>query len=292
MRVFRDPDEGQWEKDAVSFAAGALGGLALGVLLSRTLPQPRALGNDLRERARTVARRLRPARLRRLAVEQGELDELEDGVLAAFLEDTVLSERGVDIGAISRGIIELSGSVWTEEESQRAVSLASRLPGVQTVVNRLEVEELGRRSTGIRRPLDVDDEEGTFAPLSARGGGMGRRRQGRQTDPDQFDDSQPHREDALAAADRDQFVDEGLATSASRMNERPEVHPTPDLNFREDELDNQDPHGKHARYTLDEPPQELNSGARVGDGMKPGTARRIEGADLSADGRSPRDRES
>src|SRR5687768_7440924 len=134
MRVFRDPDEGRWEKDALSFAAGALGGLALGLLVSRLLPRHAALGGELRERARTVARRLRPARLRRLAVEQGELDTQEDAVLAAFLEDPILSDRGVDIGAISLGIIELSGSVWTEEESQRAVSVASRTPGIRTVV--------------------------------------------------------------------------------------------------------------------------------------------------------------
>ena len=291
MRVFRDSAEGQWEQDAASFAVGAVGGLALGLLLSRALAEPRGLGSELRERARTVARRLRPARLRRLAIEQGELDYLEDVVLRAFLADPVLSERGVDIGAISEGIVELSGSVWTEEESHRAASLASRTPGVRTVVNRLDVESLARRAAGAQHAFDGDQNGGTFSP-APRGGGMGRRRQSSGTDPDQRDDSQEMRDDALADADRDQYADEGFAPRMSQTNGRSEAYAANRTNFDEDELDNQDPHGKHAKYTLDSPREELNSDARVGEGMKPGTARRIEGADLSIDGPSPRDRDS
>lgn len=275
MRVFRESDEGHWEKDLMTFTLGTFGGLALGVLVSRALPRDIGIPEELKERARSVARRLRPARLRRLAVDQAELDRLEGRVLDAFLADSVLSERGVDIGAISHGIIEISGAVWSEEEAERAVALANGIPGVRTVVNRMEIEDLGRQR-GFRRPLDEDELEGTFVHQEARVGGMGRRRQGRETDPDRPDDSQYRREDALAAADRNQWSDEDFAPRASRTNERPEAQRAGGPRFDEDELDNQDPHGKHAERTLDSPPEELNSSARVGRGLEPGTELRLE----------------
>src|SRR5690606_10795974 len=121
-----------WEQDLTGFAIGAVGGLAAGVLLSRVMDRER-LGEGLRERAGSVARRFRPARRQRLSFEQLELDRLEESVLRAFLDDELLSERPVDIGAISRGIIELSGSVSTDREAERAVDLASGVEGVTTV---------------------------------------------------------------------------------------------------------------------------------------------------------------
>lgn len=289
MALFRDPDEGRFEQDLVSFVLGTVGGLAAGILISRSLPTDSRFGDNLRTRARSVARRLRPARLQRLAVDQEELDQLEDRVLSAFLGDPLLSERGVDIGAISHGIIELSGSVWTEDEAERAVALANGIPGVRTVVNRMEVEDASHRAR-FRRPLDEDELESTFVHQGTRSG-MGRRRQGASTDPDRRDDSQPQREDALAAADRDQWSSEDLAHTASRLTERPGTQAADSTRYSEDELDNQDPHGKHAKRTLDSPPEELNSSARVGEGMKPGVELSLEKSEISIDEAPPRDRE-
>jgi hypothetical protein len=203
-----------------------------------------------------------------------ELYHLEDSVLDAFLADSVLSERGVDIGAISHGIIELSGSVWTEEEAERAVNLANRIPGVHTVVNRMEVESSGHRPSG-RRPLDEDQLNGTFIHHEARVGGMGRRRQGVSTDPDRRDDSQHMGEQALAAADRRQWSDEGFAHLNPRVQERTEVQEANRTHYSEDELDNQDPHGD----------------SRGGDRWNAGTDTRPGGSDLSIDEAPPRDRE-
>jgi hypothetical protein len=287
MSLFRDPNEGQWERNAATFALGALGGLTLGVLVSRLLPNESGGDGEFGQRARGFVRRLQPARLRRLGFEQDDLDRLENSVLNAFLVDSVLSERGVDIGAISPGIIELSGSVRTEEEAQRAVRLASRIAGVRTVVNRIDVEELSRRAGG----FEVDDSGGRGFLQEGRVGGMGRRRQSIMTDPDRPDDSQQRKEEALAAADRDQWSDEGLASGVSRTDSRPEVQSSNRTNFREDELDNQDPHGKHRAETLDDQPQELRSESRVGEEMKPGTRLRLERSDLSLDGPIPRDRD-
>jgi hypothetical protein len=287
MRVFREPEE-SFGSNALTFALGAAGGLAIGMLLSRRVAPPRVgrLGSDLRERARaagaragSVARRLRPARLRRLAGEQAELTTLEDQVLDAFLADSVLSERGIDVGAISAGIVELSGSVWTHDEADRAVALANSLPGVRTVVNRMEIEQEVRQLERTRSQFDDDDAMGETR-WTGRMVGMNRRRQGKETEPDRPDDSQIQEAEALRRADIEQWQDEGLSWEQPHMAERPEVQRAGRTRYEEDELGNQDPHGKHADYTLDEQPQELNTSARVGEGLKTGTHLRLEQADV------------
>jgi len=52
-------------------------------------------------------------------------EELEERVLEAFRNDPTLSERAIDIGALEDGIIELTGSVNSEEESHQAVAVAT-----------------------------------------------------------------------------------------------------------------------------------------------------------------------
>jgi hypothetical protein len=291
MRWFQTPQDDVRDQEMIGFAAGALGGVVLGLLLSRVLPESAGIGRELREGAGSLARRLRPGRLHRLAGEQEELYRLEDAVLDAFLGDEVLSERGVDIGAVSPGIVELSGAVWTEDEARGAVALASRIPGVRTVVNRLEVEDMGRRPTP-RRPLDEEDLDATFAHQEGRVGGMGRRRQSPATEPDRPDDSQYRKERALAAADRDQWADEGFSSRRPRTDARDEVQSADRTGFRDQELDNQDPHGRNAKLTLDAPPEDLDSDDRVGEGTKPGLeAGRTGGSDTPSEPPSQRDRD-
>ena len=111
--------------EALVFALGAAGGLALGLFLSKGMPaapEPvRQAGARIRDRAREMAQSYGPARLRRGAREELQLSRLEDAVLDAFLRDEVLAERGIDVGCISRGIIELSGGVGggEGEENER-----------------------------------------------------------------------------------------------------------------------------------------------------------------------------
>jgi hypothetical protein len=219
--------------------------------------------------------------VRRAPRDQHALMALEDAVLDAFLGDEMLRDCGIDVGAISRGIVELSGSVWTREEAQRAMSVAHGVEGVETVVNRMEIEaERGRL-----HPRDDFDAEGlkmSGAEWTGHQSGMGRRRQGSDTDPARPDDSQFQREEALEQADRAQFADEGHY-GQPRVGERDEVQEANRTNFREDELDNQSPYGKHAVPQGDQdngPPQAMNSESRVGEGLKPGTELALEAADL------------
>ena len=233
----------------------------------------------IRTRAAGVAAAFRPGRLRRAVRDQDELTRLEDAVLDAFLADEVLGERGIDVGAISRGIIELSGSVYTEDEADRAVRLAQRVAGVDTVVNRLDVEDDGHRHD--RFPLRDDDAARRDTEWTGLNVGMGRRRQGRDTDPDRPDDSRHIQEVSLEHTDRSEFEME-TGHSRPRNAERGEVQAGKPANFREDELDNHDPVGPHTYGGVPRPPTgpDTNPGARVGEGPKPGTELRLEAADL------------
>jgi len=272
----RDRGEGGLGQ-ALAFALGAAGGLAAGLFLyARETGGEDAAARGLRERARDVARTLRPARMRRELVDQQELTRQEDAVLDAFLRDPVLSERPIDVGAISQGIVELSGAVHSADEADHAMRVAQRVHGVETVVNRMDVED-----EGLRRGRS-DDTEATGERMSGewtgRNIGMGQRRQGSETEPGTNDDSRHQKEVALENADRAQFEDEELAHSQPRVSSRPGTG-TPEVNYREDELDNQDPYGKHA-IPVPEQPQAMNSSARVGEGLKPGTELMLEQADV------------
>ncbi len=252
--------------NSVIVALGALGGMALGLLLTNAAQgEPARRGAArLRDRAREVARGWGPAPLQRHPGEEQGLAELEDEVLEAFLHDSVLSERGVDVGCISPGIIELSGAVHTAAEVERAVSTARGVHGVVTVVNRLEVEDAA--------PGDHMSGEWT-----GRNVGMGRRRQGIETEHrGGLDDSQHMREVALEQSDRDQYEDEDIAHSRPLMGSRPGPGDVA-TNYAEDELDNQDPRGRHV---APEQPQALHSQARVGGGLPPGTELALEGANV------------
>ncbi|HET7233011.1 MAG TPA: BON domain-containing protein [Longimicrobium sp.] len=262
-------------------ALGAAGGLVLGLLLTNAAQQEpvRQGAARIRDRAREAARGWGPAPLRRPEQEQHALVQLEDAVIDIFLRDPVLSERGVDVGCISPGIVELSGSVRTQDEAERAVRAARGVRGVATVVNRMDVEDEQRRP----RPAaaSAGTEEHMSGEWTGRMVGMGQRRQGIETENrGGLDDSQHLREVALEQSDRDQYEDEDIAHRNPVMGSRPgHGDPAAGLNYTEDELDNQDPYGKHA-IPVAEQPQAMHSQARVGEGLMPGVELGLEGEDL------------
>jgi hypothetical protein len=276
-------------KHRLAYTLGALGGLALGILVKRGLESmgisaPEAARPETDDEAPAPARqelRATPGRMRRDPVDQDEQLLLEDAVLDAYLDDPVLGERGIDVGVISRGIVELSGSVWTRAEAAHAVAVAQGVQGVSTVVNRMEIEDERER---LHPRFDSDDEEFEMSGAEWTGhqAGMGSRRQGEETDPSRRDDSHVMREDALEQADRSQFADEGHSGNprTSDAHDGPAPNRT---HFRDDELDNQSPYGQHAvpqGSQDDGPPQAFNAQARVGEGLKPGTELALEGEDL------------
>src|SRR5690606_5348959 len=100
-------------REGTIFLLGIAGGVVIGLLLARRLSDTESVttGIDPRPRGWAIAGRRFPARFHRRHEERRELILLEDDVLDAFLTDPVLGRRGIDVGAISPGIIELSGSV-------------------------------------------------------------------------------------------------------------------------------------------------------------------------------------
>jgi hypothetical protein len=270
----------------LAYTLGALGGLVLAAwltrgtgrgiegLLEREAPaRPRPDAGEAPEPSR-------PGRLRREARDQDELMMLEDAVLDAFLEDELLFERGIDVGAISRGIVELSGSVFTRGEAAHAVAVAQTVQGVATVVNRMEIQAERER---LHPRFDTDDEGFEMSgEWTGRQSGMGSRRQGEETDPARRDDSHHQREIAMEQADRAQFEDEGVHSQPRVGDPHGSEVPNP-TNYREDELDNLSPYGKHAvpqGNQDDGPPQALNTQSRVGEGLKPGVELALEASDL------------
>ena len=210
---YRRPRE-ESHTGTVLLAVGALAGIAAGVLLAQRYGGLSALGgrvarvrDDVRDRVRDrlgrraggVAETDVPGRgseaqdydeepLDEQYADEGE--ELEERVLETFRNDPILSERAVDIGAIGRGIIELTGWVHAEDESHHAVVVTRGVPGVETVVNRLTVREEEDRFEESARRYESGEAD-TSPRWEGQGVGTGRPRQGTSADPGRHADPKP-----------------------------------------------------------------------------------------------------
>jgi len=190
MSPLRYRDDDSHTSGLLFLAAGAVLGLAAGLVVADRFGGFSALTSKLRER---VGRQFEDD-IDEDDVEMDEDDEaLEERVLEAFRNDPVLAERAVDIGAIDDGIIELTGWVHAPDEATHAVTITRGVPGVETVVNRLDVRLAGRED-----PEEIDDDPGAPSPGGRWEGqqvGTGRRRQGNSAEADRHADPKPELED-------------------------------------------------------------------------------------------------
>ena len=209
---YRDDDSGT--SGLLYLAAGAVLGLAAGLVVSDRFGGFSSLTSKLRDR---VSRLRDDEEVDEDDVES-EMDEddqeLEERVLEAFRNDPTLSERAIDIGAIGDGIIELTGWVHEADEATHAVTITRGVPGVETVVNRLDVRLAGSEES----MEELDDDPNAPLPGGRWEGqqvGTGRRRQGNSSEPDRHADPKPELEDRWLGKDkalRDSAGDtEGLA---------------------------------------------------------------------------------
>ena len=120
---------------------------------------------------------------------------LEERVLEAFNNDPILAERAVDIGAMGTGVIELAGWVDSDEEAEHAMTIARCVPGVETVVNRLMVEDEEEEIGETVRRRQEGDPALTEARWEGQQVGIGKRRQGRSDEMDRHADPKPELED-------------------------------------------------------------------------------------------------
>ena len=86
---------------------------------------------------------------------------LEERVLEALHDDSVLSERAVEIAVVGDGVVELTGTVHAIEEVSRASAMVRNVPGVNMVLNRIDVRTGGNMDTAsvAREPVEAPDED-------------------------------------------------------------------------------------------------------------------------------------
>jgi osmotically-inducible protein OsmY len=226
MSPFRYRDEESTSASALYVALGALAGFAAGVVVAQQYGGFSGITSKIRERfgAAVAEADTDEEESNQLGAQahdhdygdsaddededemefdddgvEGSLDpaeELEERVLEAFRNDPILSERAIDIGAIDEGILELTGWVNAEDESQQAVVVARGVPGVETVVNRLAVradEDLFDELADRYEDGDPSLTEGHWEGQSV---GTGRRRQGNSAELDRHEDPRPELEEA------------------------------------------------------------------------------------------------
>ena len=134
-----------------------------------------------------------------LADEDADEDEtlplLEERVLEAFNNDPILAERAVDIGSMGRGVIELAGWVDTDDEAEHAMTIARGVPGVDTVLNRLMVDDEEELLDDNIRRFQEGDPAMREAGWEGQQVGIGKRRQGNSGEMDRHADPKPGLED-------------------------------------------------------------------------------------------------
>jgi len=118
------------------------------------------------------------------------LARLEEDVVERLRGDERISGQPIEVAGLAQGIVELSGTVETESDAERAVALAQRSPGVRTVLNRLDVLGDAERAQRARRQPSGPGTVRADTRWLGIGVGMGRRRQSRATDPGRRDDRQ------------------------------------------------------------------------------------------------------
>lgn len=229
MRPFRYRDEEPLSQSLAYVIGGALAGFAAGVLVAHRMGGVSGIANRFRERFGSTAEELEDeagyetdefdAEFDEIGIgaeEAGEdAEELEQRVLHAYENDPILAERPVDIGAISEGIVELTGWVNSEDEATHAVTLARGVPGVDTVVNRLAVRPREDQLDESAERYKNGDPALTESHWEGQSVGTGRRRQGNSSEPDRHADPRPElaerwmREDAAIAEAADDIGENG-----------------------------------------------------------------------------------
>ena len=120
---------------------------------------------------------------------------IEERVLEAFNNDPILAERAIDIGSMGRGVIELAGWVDNDDEAEHAMTIARGVPGVETVLNRLMVDDEEEQLDDNIRRFQEGDPALHEARWEGQQVGTGKRRQGNSGEVDRHADPKPGLED-------------------------------------------------------------------------------------------------
>jgi len=158
---------------------------------------------------------------------------LEERVLEAFNNDPTLAERAIDIGAIGTGVIELAGWVDNDDEAERAMTLAQGVPGVDSVVNRLMVDDEEQEISETLRRAQTGDPALESHRWEGKQVGTGKRRQGTSKETDRHADPKPVLEDRWlsereavknAAENVDEIAAERRKKGAANKKQRADIN--------------------------------------------------------------------
>lgn len=217
MSPFRYRDEESSAASTLYVALGVLAGFAAGVVVAQQYGGISGLTSRIRDRIGKVRNGADEEEDERLEAHAHDhrydedadepyddeaddepltpTEELEERVLEAFRNDPILSERAIDIGAIDDGIVELTGWVNADDESQQAVVVARGVPGVETVVNRLAVRAEEDLYDELAERYGKGDPSLTEGQWEGQSVGTGRRRQGTSAELDRHEDPRPDLEE-------------------------------------------------------------------------------------------------
>lgn len=246
---------------AVAGAAAGLGAGLAGYLLGR------------RRRPRTASLEERAIRL-------------EDQVVDALAGDAVLHNRPIEVAMLSDGIIELTGMVGSEDEAHRAVDRAQEVPGVMTVLNRLDIGDLESHLAETRERYEAGDAALHETRWYGMRVGTGRRRQGHETDPARADDRLPMQSRELGTSRAMEQSSEELDKMAPGGEQHTSGPAAPlDRGTAED--------ASHRRLGNVEqaPRQDLNPRSGVHDNVKKGTELTLEESGVERERRRNRGEE-
>jgi hypothetical protein len=217
--IYAEDDEESSSRTALFIAIGAAAGFAAGVLMAERFGGFKGLGDRLKDSFGGGTGE-EEEEFDYEGLDDDEFDpdfdedietpkaslngveELEERVLEAFRNDPILSERAVDIGALEDGIIELTGSVNSEEESRQANVIARGVPGVETVVNRLVIGTDEQLFDEAAHRYEDGDPAFTERHWEGQQVGTGRRRQGNSAEIDRHADPRNVLEDRSLKEDR------------------------------------------------------------------------------------------
>jgi len=207
-----------------------------------------------------------------------DLAGLEERVVDVFLDDPLLSQRPIEVAALAAGIVELSGTVRTEHEADRAVHAAERVPGVTTVLNRLDVELIRSHLAETRRRVEAGAPERAETHWYGLRVGTGPRRQGPETDPARPDDKVALVSRALGVNRAQEQTSERTEKLASGV----EGHTTGPAAPTDRGLADDASHRRLGNIPP-EPLQDLNPASGLHENVKKGTELTLEEAGLEAE---------
>ncbi len=218
--VYEEEEEESSSRSAIYIAIGAAAGFAAGVLMAERFGGFKGLTDRIKDTFGGGTEGPEEEEFDYEGLDEDELDPdfdddvdtpkaslngtevLEDRVLEAFRNDPTLSERAIDIGAVEDAIIELTGSVNSEDEAHQAVVVARGVPGVNTVVNRLTIRTDEDLFDDAAHHYEDGDPPFTERHWDGQQVGTGRRRQGSSDEIDRHADPKNILEDRSLSEDK------------------------------------------------------------------------------------------